>query len=139
MRRRALTLLVAVPLVLAVAASARPRLPRAVRIVAACNPSENPRVEPQSRSMARQDNVEWREETERATAWMITPKDRERWPFADTIRGNQDAPAATGLPTTTTGLLASARDSVRYQYDVTITCQDGTVQHIDPEIVIGPS
>ena len=138
MRRRALAVLVTVPLVLAVAASARPRAPRTVRIVAACNPSENPRVEPESRSMARQDHVEWQEQTGRATAWMITPKDAERWPFADTIRGSQDMPAATDSPSTT-GLLASARDSVRYQYDVTITCQDGTIQHIDPEIVIGPN
>jgi len=138
MHRRALAALVTVFLVFVVAAAARPRAPQPVRIVAACNPSENPRVEPQSRSMARQDNVEWREETGRATAWMITPKDPERWPFADTIRGNQETLAATGLPVTT-GLLASARDSVRVQYDVTITCQDGTTQRIDPEIVIGPS
>ena len=88
--------------------------------------------------MARQDHVEWQEQTGRATAWMITPKDRERWPFADTIRGSQETPAATGLPVTT-GLLASARDSVHLQYDVTITCQDGRTQHIDPEIVIGPN
>jgi hypothetical protein len=131
MRRRSLALVVAVPLAFALAAAARPRAPHAARIVAACNPSGNAHVEPERVNMKRQDHVEWREQTGRATAWVITPKDPDAWPFADTIRGNQDAPAATALPAD------DAEEDLVYEYMVTITCRDGSTQVIDPEIVIG--
>jgi hypothetical protein len=116
---------------LALVAFTLPRDPKGVQIVAACNASGNLAVRPQRRDMSRQDHVEWREQSGRAVSWMITPKDPENWPFADTIRGNQAAPASTGLPD------PSARDSVPFGYTVTITCRDQSIQTIDPDIMIG--
>lgn len=131
MRRRVLAFLVAVPLALALAAAAWPRAPKAVTITGACTPSGNADVRPRRRDMTRLDHVEWREPTRRAASWMITPKDPADWPFADTIRGNQTTPAATALPPST------AAAGHPFAYEVTITCQDGRTQVIDPEIVIG--
>jgi hypothetical protein len=131
MYRRVLALLVAVPLALAIAAAARPRAPKAVTITAACNPSGNPNVRPQRRDMKRQDHVEWREPSGRARSWIITPKDPSDWPFADTIRSDESRRAATALPP------ADAAIDHVFAYEVTITCEDGTTQKIDPEIVIG--
>jgi len=132
MRLHSLVLPVAVPVLLVLgAASVARRAPKAVTITAACNPSGNPDVQPQRRDMTRQDHVEWREPSGRATAWTITPKDPADWPFADTLRGDQETPAATALPA------ASAPADHPFGYQVRITCADGSTQTIDPDIVIG--
>jgi len=131
MRLRSLVLPFTAMSTLALVAFTLPREPKGVQIVAACNASGNLDVQPQRRDMSRQDHVEWREQSGRAVSWMITPKDPENWPFADTIRGNQTTPASTGLPET------SAPAAVPFAYSVTITCSDGSMQTIDPDIMIG--
>jgi hypothetical protein len=131
MRLRSIALPVFVPVVFAIGVSTvTMRDPQGVNIVAACNPSGNPSVQPLKREMKRADHVEWRESAKKATSWMITPKDPANWPFADTIRGNQNSPANSLTPA------AGAPAGVPFGYEVTIFCTDGRVQHIDPEIVI---
>ncbi len=131
MRLRSMAVPFVVPVVFMLGVATVARAPKDVTITAACNTSGNPDVQPQRRDMTRADHVEWREPSGRASSWMITPKDTANWPFADTIRGNQETPAATAIPA------PSAPANHDFGYDVTIYCADGTVQHVDPIIVIG--
>ena len=107
-----------------------PRDPKFATIAGACTPAENPSVQPAQVLMTRADNVEWREPSGRATSWVITPKDAERWPFPSSIGGTPQGPANSGAPA------AGAAAGV-YSYNVTITCGDGSTQVIDPDIIIG--
>lgn len=126
-------------LVFAVAGLVRPdaeeaAVPRFANITAACNASGNPQVQPPQIDMKRADSIIWREPSGRATSWVITPKDPENWPFAQSsFTGTQALPATTQRP------VASALENHTYSYNVDIVCADSTQQHIDPDIVIGPA
>lgn len=108
------------------------REPKHATITAACNPSGNPQVRPPSIAMSRADHIEWRSNSPRVTSWTISPKDPDDWPFAQpSFTGTREAPAVTPQP------LASATANHPYAYNVAITCEDGTTQLIDPDIIIG--
>ena len=107
-------------------------VPRRVNIVAACNASQSPNVQPQRIQIERIDHVEWVENSGRATSWTITPKDTLAWPFGSrSFTGSRGGSATSPTPT-------GGQDGVAYRYNVTINCEDGSVQRIDPDIVIGP-
>lgn len=135
MRLRVMILPVLVLLTLAAAATTRghtPRAPKEAKVVGACTPSEQPRVNPPSIAMRRSDNVVWTSASQGATSWTITPKDTLDWPWAQrTFTGTPEAGATTPEP------LASAIERHPYQYNVLVQCADGTSQTIDPDIIIG--
>lgn len=106
------------------------RDPRFVNIVAACNPSGNPRVEPSQVSIRFADNVRWRINGRPGSSFSITPKDPARWPFQAGIGGNAQTEADSGQP-------AAGTAPGTYSYNVIITCADGSTQVIDPDIIIG--
>jgi hypothetical protein len=131
MRLRFLALPALLPAVVWLGASTAAGGPKSVKIVAACDSANHPTVQPLRRDMKRQDHVEWTEPAHKANAWMITPKDQEDWPFADTIRGDQQHSASSATPA------PSAPAGHPFGYEVTIYCANGTTQHIDPIIIIG--
>jgi len=107
--------------------------PRQVFVTGACTPAGDPGVNPPRIDVTRVDHIVWRIQSPRAASFTITPKDPEDWPFESmSFAGTRDAPAVTPEP------LPNAKLNHVYSYNVTIVCTDGTVQVIDPEIVIGP-
>ena len=132
MRLRSLMVPALLPAALWLGVSTATGGPKSVHIVSDCNSSESPAVNPSAPvHMNHQDYVVWDEPPGRADSWMITPKDAEKWPFPDTIRGDKQHPADSGRPA------ASAPVNDTVSYTVTIFCKSGTTQHIDPIIIIG--
>lgn len=106
--------------------------PQFANIVAACTPGATPQVQPQRVTMTRQDNVIWRVTSGQAASWTISPKNPSDWLFAQaSFTGTPENPATTPQPR------AEALANHPYAYNVSITCADGSVQVIDPDIVIG--
>ena len=81
---------------------------RVVNIVAACTPGTNPAVQPPLIQMNRIDNISWRLASGQASGAAVPEMKR-----------------------------IEAEDGVRYSYNVSISCPDGSSQLIDPDIVIG--
>lgn len=130
----------ALPLVLLLSDGGIPRIdahgqarpPQPAVITAACTPGGTPAVNPPRIRMTRADHIRWSAGSGRVASFTITPKDPGNWPFAaQAFAGTPDAPALTPLP------LASAVEEHPYAYNVTLVCSDGTVQIIDPDIIIG--
>lgn len=107
-----------------------PREPRFVNIVAACNPSGSPHVEPHQVRIQFADNVVWRANGGRVASFSIGPKDPQLWPFSGDISGNPQAPASSSAP-------VGGTQPGTYSYNVYIQCADGSSQTIDPDIIIG--
>ncbi len=135
MHLRVITLPVLALLVLSASVANRARTPRAPRqanVTGACTPEATPQINPPSIAMQRADNVVWGSVSPNATSWTITPKDPRDWPWTQrSFTGTREAPATTPPP------LASALANHPYRYNVRVLCADGTVQNIDPDIVIG--
>lgn len=107
-------------------------VPRQAFITGACNPSENPAVNPPRIDMARVDHIEWRTQSPQVASFTITPKVPENWPFAaQSFAGTRDTPAVTPQP------LPTALLNHTYSYNVILLCSDGSTQVIDPDIIIG--
>ena len=108
------------------------RVPKQANITAACNPQRNGAVNPERIDMTRLDHVEWRSVSPKAVSFTITPKDPGNWPWAETsFSGTADSAAVTPAP------LPSAQLNHPYAYNVTVRCDDGSTEVIDPDIIIG--
>lgn len=128
----------ALPLILllgAVSASERTAQtppPQRANITAVCNGSGNGAVNPPRINMRRAEHIEWSANSPQVASFTITPKVAENWPFAAmSFSGTPQAPAVTPQP------LATALENHPYAYNVTVLCTDGTVEVIDPDIIIG--
>lgn len=106
--------------------------PQRAIITGACTPGGSGSVNPPRINMRRADHIAWSTNSVRVVSFTITPKVQENWPFeASAFAGTRFTPAVTPQP------LASARENHPYAYNVTVLCADGTVEVIDPDIIIG--
>ena len=137
MSPRVMTLpLLAVLATAAVAAVRAPALPvpQQANVTSACTPGAQAQVTPATIAMKRTDNVVWGSVSPNAVSWTIAPKDTLDWPWTQsTFTGTPEAVATTPEP------LASAKVNHPYRYKVTVACEDGTTQVIDPDVIIGGS
>jgi hypothetical protein len=134
MRLRVIILPLAAVLAAAVAAVRAPALPvpQQANVTSACTPGTQAQVTPATIAMKRTDNVVWGSVSPNATSWTIAPKDTLDWLWSQrTFTGTPKTPATTPEP------LASAKVNHPYRYKVTVACEDGTTQVIDPDIIIG--
>jgi hypothetical protein len=134
MRLRVIILPLAAVLAAAVAAVRAPALPvpQQANVTSACTPGTQAQVTPATIAMKRTDNVVWGSVSPNATSWTIAPKDTLDWLWSQrTFTGTPKTPATTPEP------LASAKVNHPYRYKVTVVCEDGTTQVIDPDIIIG--
>lgn len=106
--------------------------PQRATITGVCTPGGSGAVNPQRINMRRADHIAWSTNAAQVVSFTITPKEEGNWPFeASAFAGTRFNPAVTPQP------LASARENHPYAYNVTVLCADGTVEVIDPDIIIG--
>jgi hypothetical protein len=128
----ALTLILLVGAVSVPEPTAQTPQPQRANITAACTGSGNGSVNPPRINMRRTDHIAWSTNSDLVASFTITPKEAENWPFAaSSFAGTPQEPAVTPQP------LASALENHSYAYNVTVICTDGTVEVIDPDIIIG--
>lgn len=128
----------ALPLAVLLGAGAHPEHttqtppPQRANITAVCNGSGNGAVNPPRINMRRAEHIEWSANSPQVASFTITPKEAGNWPFeAAAFAGTRSSPAVTPQP------LPSALENHPYAYNVTVICTDGTVEVIDPDIIIG--
>lgn len=106
--------------------------PHPAVITGACTPGGNGAVNPPRINMRRADHISWSTNSALVASFTITPKEAGNWPFeAAAFAGTRSSPAVTPQP------LPSALENHPYAYNVTVVCTNGTVEVIDPDIIIG--